>query len=683
MTDAIAFALLLAAGADSSTVCVRDASTGGALLDAQAVDSTGRSVLLAAECNRVSTGRWTIRRLGYEPRRVELSSQGGTVLVVLQRLSVGVAMLDSVRVLAGAAGADAGGVARTTVTTGVEQARERGIASVNGLIASMPYAAPRSARGESGLSLRGARREGVVITLDGLPLNDPATGTADVSDIPLVMLGSATVALGSDPMGAGPGASGGVLALHSATGRVLTLRGGAFGERVAEGGYEGTAGGARLAAALSYRQAENDFTFDNDAGASPDGSPTRERRVNNDERRGAVTLSAAGARAQALLLLSVGDRGMVGAANVRAYDADRSRTDRLLLRGQVAVGTATLVAGVRALQLGYRDPTRPVLDATSRAGAIDVEGRTSLFGLDARAGGGADRVTATGGIEQSRGRGFASLARTVGLAGARVEIGGRVDAVGSAGMQPSFNAAVHRRFEAGAKRSVGVGARVAQAIRVPSLYDLYFSSPQRLSVRALRPERVLLDAETNLSLSLPTTLGAMDLQGSLVARNTRDAIIWFPGNFGWSPANVGMERLRGGEARAALASPRSTLSVWTTAYHTNLSVGGLRIPTPYVARFAGGGSLLVHVAGSSGGAILRFNGRRPYTAGPRNVAFELPAVTLLDLSLSRRVHVGGSSALVALSLDNATGVRWQSVRGFPSPGRALAITLTLSPRFTP
>lgn len=683
MIDAMAFALLMAAGVDSSTVCVRDAATGVPLLDAQGVDSLGRVAALPGGCNRVAAGTWTIRRLGYQPRKVVLSAANDAVVVMLPRLGTRPTLLDSVRISALPAISGDGTVARTSATVGVQEARARGIASVNALIAAMPYTAPRSARGESGLSLRGARREGVVVTLDGLPLNDPATGTADVSDIPLVLLGSATVALGSDPMGAGPGASGGVLALHSTTGRVISLRGGAFGERMGEAGYAGTARGTRLGAALSYRQADNDFTFENDAGAIGDGTPARERRVNNDEQRGAVALSAASARATTLLMLSVGDRGMVGAVNVRAYDADRSRTSRLLFRSQFVAGPATFVLGARGLQLGYRDPTRPVLDATSRAGAVDVEARTTVFSLDARAGGGGDRVTATGGVEQSRARAFGSLGRSGQVAGTSVEVGGRVDVVGSAGTHPSFAAAAHRRVGLGGARSLALGARVAQALRVPSLYDLYFSSPQRLSVRVLRPERVLLDGETSLSLSMPSSLGVVDLQGSLVARNTRDAIIWFPGNFGWSPANVGMERLRGAEARATLSSGWATASGWTTAYRTDLSVGGLRIPTPYVARYAGGGSILANVAGASAGAILRVNGRRPYTAGPRNAAFELPAVALLDLSLSRRFYRAERSALVALSLDNATGVAWQSVRGFPSPGRALAITLTLTPRSGP
>jgi hypothetical protein len=125
------------------------------------------------------------------------------------------------------------------------------------------------------------------------------------------------------------------------------------------------------------------------------------------------------------------------------------------------------------------------------------------------------------------------------------------------------------------------------------------------------------------------------------------------------------------------------LSAWTTAYDTELRTGSLHIPTPYVARIAGGATLLAHVGATSASALLRTNGRRPFTAGPRARDFELPAVTLIDLSLARRLSVFHRTALLALSVENAGNVAWQSVRGFPSPGRSLAITITLDSPSTP
>ena len=104
-------------------------------------------------------------------------------------------------------------------------------------------------------------------------------------------------------------------------------------------------------------------------------------------------------------------------------------------------------------------------------------------------------------------------------------------------------------------------------------------------------------------------------------------------------------------------------------------------------RAVGRGQAIARAGQSTVSAVLRATGSRPFTAGPRNPAFELPGTTLLDIAVSHRVtarlvpHAPSPriDALIALSLENATGVSWQSVRGFPSPGRAWAVNITLGP----
>jgi outer membrane cobalamin receptor len=573
----------------------------------------------------------------------------------------------------------AGGTARTTADIDVDSARTTGISTIAGLLGAIPFTSLRGARGDVGLSLRGARREGVVVTLDGMPLNDPATGTADLSDIPLALLGSANVSLGADPVGAGSGASGGVLALHSVARRVLSAGAGSFGAHSLDGAYQGGAGGAMLAGSASYRAAANDFSFVNDAGAANPGSPVRERRVNNDERRGAVTLAGSNERMHGLLLLSGSERGMVGPANVRTYDGDRARTLRALVRAQSSVGAASISVGGRVLSLMYRDPTRPQLDSRAETYAGDVDGSGVWRAVAWRLGVGADRIAATGNIHQSRARAFVAASRNGRVGSTTFELGARVDAAGTLGALPSFSAELRRDVVRSEQRALFVAARVAQAVRVPTLYDLYFSSPQRLFVRTLRPERVLLDAELNGGGTLRTTLGVVDAQVAVVARTVHDAIVWFPGNFGFSPQNVGVERMQGIEARAALRPRWGALSGWVTAYDTDLRVEQLHIPTPYVASVAGGAQLVAVIRRFTASANLRATGARPYTAGPRNADFELPAVALLGGALSTPFSMMGAHALASLSLENAAGASWQQVRGFPSPGRTWAFTLTLSP----
>jgi hypothetical protein len=485
---------------------------------------------------------------------------------------------------------------------------------------------------------------------------------------------------GADPVNTGSGANGGVLALSSAATRLLSVRNGSFGQWAAEGSYTATRGATRWQAALSHRRALNDFSFLNVAGELP----VRESRVNNDETRSVLTASVMNGRTQWLALASVGERGMVGAANVRAYDEDRAQTSRVFVRGQVAVGNTVLITGVRHFDLRYRDPQQPVLDSRSSAWAADAEWRGAALSGTWRVGAGADQLTGTGSVLQRRSRGFAawgwqrtpSPAQRVGL-----DAGVRTDIVEGAGVQPTAAlGATWRALGSASGSSWSLLARGAQAVRVPTLYDLYFSSPQRLSVRALDPERVTLDASAGTQAVWQHARWRAVAEGSLVSRDTRNAIVWFPGNFGWSPANVGLERLRGTESRLDVTTARFSLSAWHTWYRSELQSGALHIPTPYVPQHSLATNGAWRVGTHTISTNVRVQGRRPYTAGPRNSLFELPAVTIADVAWSQRHRFNRVEALWAVTLENVTDVQWQSVRGFPMPGRGWSASLTLAPR---
>jgi hypothetical protein len=373
--------LALMQSSDSVRVCVRDGRSGEPLVGATVRVANepmrvARSACLALP--RAPGAPITITRVGYLPQVVALPSNAN-VFVSLTPMSqrrgtysLGFTTLATQNVVAARSAASAGQV---QVAISAEEARERNASGMAGVIALLPFTTLRSARGETGLSLRGARREQVVITLDGLPLNDPATGLADVSDVPLVAVQSATVQPGADPLGAGNGATGGVLALTSASHRLTSVRSGAFGQWVGEAAWAGTTRAVRWNTAASYRVAENRFAFVNDAGAQP----VIETRINNDERRAVVTVGLVARRTQWNVMASTGERGMVGAANVRAFDSDRSRNTRVLLRGQTALGTTMLTTGARLFRLHYVDPTRPALDSRASAWAGDVEWRGAAW----------------------------------------------------------------------------------------------------------------------------------------------------------------------------------------------------------------------------------------------------------------------------------------------------------------
>lgn len=653
-------------------VCVSDAITGAPLVGATVhAGAFTRTLSGACAALPLRAGELTVTRAGYRAATASVT-RADTLVIALAPAGRAPQSLPAQRI-----SATAEPVAQPSlVSQTVADARTRGAGTTASLITLLPFTQLRSARGETGLSLRGARREQVVMTLDGMPLNDPATGLADVSDIPLAAIGSATVAPGADPVGAGLGATGGVLALTTRAQRLVAVRTGSFGTQQVEAATAGTVGTVRWHVAASGRRAQNDFAFLNDAGAQP----VRETRVNNDESRLAMSGGVVAAHTQVALLASTSERGMVGPANVRTYDTDRARTHRVNARLQQAIGATLASVGVRHFTLAYRDPTRPALDSRAQAWAADADWRGTLGPGTWRVGAGGDGLTATGGLTQRRARAFAAygLERALRARG-RVELGARTDVVERVGAQPTGT--LGTTWALGTLHGVAVSAvaRTSQAVRVPTLYDLYFSNPQRLTVKVLAPERVTFDGSTGLAARVGQGARQATAEVLVVSRNTRDAIVWFPGNFGWSPANVGRESLRGMEARAAAEQGPWHGDAWLTHYDAMLTSNGLRIPTPYVARTAAGvrGQYARRVATLSANA--RYVGRRPYTAGPRDPFFELPAVWLVDGAVSHHRSVHRADVLVTLALDNATNARWQSVRGFPMPGRSWSLGITVEP----
>jgi outer membrane cobalamin receptor len=684
--------LVVVQSSDSVSLCVRDAATKAPVVGATVRRPGLPDLVLRDACVRVqlSGEMVAVSRVGYRPGTVRLDGPAdATHEIRLVPWSGGAAgdaatatatPLPVRRVTADTRGAARAGVVQAGLD--VSTARGRGVVTMNGLITLLPYTTMRSSRGESGLSLRGARREQVVIMLDGMPLNDPATGLADVADLPLSAVQTVTVTPGADPIGGGSGASGGVLALSTGVRRLVTVRGGSFGQRAMEAAWTGTMHAARWNAAVSRSRALNDFAFVNDAGASA----VRERRVNNDENRTVAMVGLVTSGMQWSGLFSEGTRGMVGPANVRSYDADRAHTSRALLRGQVTLGGTMLTAGARRFVLAYRNPSSPALDARANAWAADVEWRAAGRWGTWRVGSGADGLRGSGKVSQQRVRGFAAWGWNRANdpdrnQRAAIDVGVRADAIEYAGVQPSASAGTTWRL-AGTPRTtmVSVLARGSQAMRVPTLYDLYFSSPQRLTVRALDPERVEFDGNGGVQLAHHGAGWRAVGEFSAVSRDTRRAIIWFPGNFGWSPANVGRERLRGTEGRIELTTASLTMHAWHTWYAAELRSGSLNIPTPYVPRHSAAVSAAWRVGAATLSGIARYQGPRPFTAGPRNPFFELPAVTITDVAWSHRRTVARADALLSLAIDNVTDVRWQSVRGFPMPGRGWSAALTLTPR---
>ena len=666
----IAVALLVqvvVAFTPTRTVLVVDAGSGAPVARAEVTNGAGHGMTGGAGAVRIALAPGDtvrVRRVGYRAlahvAAVADRARDDTVRLALHPVA---SRLPAVVTSGSRDARDAG---RLGTARSVDEAREGGVSSTAQLLAELPYVSLRGARGEATLSIRGGRAEQVAVTLDGLSLVDPASGRADASDLPLVALGAVRARPGADGS-AGSGAVAGTIAFSSGEGSVASVRAGAYGARDVEGATSLAAGEGRLRVGAAWHEARNDFPFVNSDGAT--GADSTESRVNSDESRMALFASGAWSAAQFMVLATSAERGMAGPMNVRIHDADRGRTDRLFVRGALAVGNWTVALGVRAQMLAYRSAATPSLDFSARTLAPDHDIAGDVGPLAVRAGAGVESGDATGMALPTRARAFLAAEQAWMVRGVRVTAGARIDAIERAGAEPSLSLAVE------GTGPIAPYVRLGQAFRAPTLYDLYFASPGRLATRALDPERVVLDAEAGVR----ARIGGVDLGAAAFARDVRDAIVWFPGNFTWSPANVGLERVRGAEGEARISGPWYAASLWGSVTESTLDAAGFIVQTPYVPRVSGGASASVR-AGTVGVTTTAHGlGRRAFAAAPSSPATELPAVLLADVAVHWHVTMARSNLLLTAAITNLGDARWESVRRFPAVGRSWSLALTFVP----
>lgn len=612
-------------------------------------DAAGRFAIAA---HRGDTLR--VQRIGYRETRVVV----GEGELAIRMIPVA-ALLRSMRV------ADSTTAARMISTRTVAELREQGSTGLGAAIAAMPFVSARGARGENTISLRGARPEQVLVVVDGMPLNDPSTGRADVSDIPLSALGAIAVAGGSDATAYGSGASGGVVALSTGDGSTASLFGSSLGGVAAEGAYAFAPGTSRIRVGASVSSAQNRYRFLNDAGARD----TMERRDNADERRGALFTSAVAGRAQITALVAVRERGLAGPKNVREYDSARETSDRRFARIRFGSDRMITSVGVRRLAVRYRDDRDTGLASDAFGSTIDADIQLTLGSVTLRAGGAREHVWGTGLPEADRHSLFAGGAGRLRFGRTIADASARVDGAGGTTMRFSPTIAVERE---GVLRPF---VRIAQGFRLPAFYDLYIPSPLGFVATRVAPERVVLDGEAGVRAA---HRGAA-IVASVFERRTDDAIIWFPGNFSWSPKNVPRERVRGAEARVTVARARAAAELWGAHYTTRLFVDGITIPTPYVPRLSGGATGRVTAGRATLTASLSARGRRAYAIAAPSRRLELPGVLLADVHASYRLRAQRGDLLLSAGVLNVGNTPSESVRRFPVPGRSWQAGVTVHP----
>lgn len=512
--------------------------------------------------------------------------------------------------------------------------------------------------------VRGSAPEEVLVLVDGVSVNDPLTGRADLSRIPVDQVERVVLLPGAQTARAGGRAVAGVIEVTTKPrgGAELSSSAGSYGAWSAHG-----AGGLNAVSVTA------------DVAQLPDNYPARARDGTPSTRTNAGgTLWNACARfdgaIDGALRLSGSELGLPG--NITNPSPTARGSDHTALLSLQRDGALSWSATGEWIDTRATDPHAPPRNSsydvtTQSAGgggglmwrhptpsgswALGADGRYDRFWGDAVSPG-ADFAKAGLFANADLGRGAWLFSPAL-----------RLDRW-TGGPTAAVSARMDGEWHRGATvLSLGVGS----AVTPPVPFDLLFHEGVGVALNPdLRPERVVWEVSADLrqGLRLGAMAGTLSLHG--YDGRVNDLVVWAAGvNFVWSPQNVNVVR-RGGEVELEL-QPAAT---WSLAAGAALSfinfAGAPYYPVAYRPRDT------EHARVAWSRAAWRFDldwrrlGARPQFD---NGDFNLPPIGLLDAGAERRV---GQAFLLRLDVRDLTDRRPEYVAGLPLPGRTISVTLT-------
>jgi outer membrane cobalamin receptor len=524
------------------------------------------------------------------------------------------------------------------------------------------------------VSIRGSRPEDVLVLLDGVPLNDPVTGRADLSVIPTSTLHSATLLRGAASTSLGSGAGAGALLLTS---RRVTGTGGGLGLRLEslggrgldmEAGTVGRAG--RVGMTLSVSEAENEYDFVN---SILPGSPVEKRR-NADFRSVNSTVTAGVGALRGSVRFDASERGVPGRMGTSLYDSARAEDRAWTTFAGLETSRARTSASWRHHTLMYRDNelvtgSSQQVDEFRLAANMRTGGRVPVT-VGARL----TRETVRGdGIEGSPGRTVVGLqiASALSAGDFRIDPALAMDVSdGVTAISPQIG------LTWAANPSTRVWGRAGRGFRLPTFGDLYFAS--QYLVRAnpdVSPERIVLDAELGAAGSWKIGGARLEGETALWARRTEDPIVWLASAVAvWSPRNLEHLDSRGLEVALGLAAPEAhfgwRIQVAGTLERNRVGFGSNRNALPYQPAATARLTVQAWRRGTGGRVDLRHTGARTTSvAGTRR----LDPFTTVDVSLSQSLGRAGVGLSFLARIENPLHQRYELIELFPEPGRRLVL----------
>ncbi|HYH78392.1 MAG TPA: TonB-dependent receptor plug domain-containing protein [Longimicrobium sp.] len=553
--------------------------------------------------------------------------------------------------------------------------------------------------GERTISIRGSAADEVLVLVDGAPLNDPVTGSADLSAVPAGDVERVTVLPGARTARYGPRAQAGVVLIETRAARArqaAELSAGSLGERSGRGEVGAALGRGAWSAGAHLRRIGGGFDYVRDV-----NDPTVVRRVNAGLREwsafGALSSPLAGGELRLRGGWDALERGLPGLGHTPSPDASeelgRGRASAAWRRAGERTSLAMTLSG-SAQRVRFSDPAPPFglpYDDTTRVrtgvARVDAERLLSESRLLRSLGGGVE--TGVQHVEAGALSTTAPRTRTdfgaFGHAGGALSIS-RKEVALSAEARADRDGVTGDWFVSRAlSASTVVGAlRVQLANRSsftpPSLGDQFFREGVGVVPNPdLRPERVPSEWEASAQYARAAGPAEIAVSASAFTGGVKGMIVWLPDfAFRWSPRNLDVSR-RGVDARAEVGVPAANLRVsgaWSVARMTYLR-DGQDTDVQVVYRPRHSGLFTAQWAPGPWRAELsaRYTGLR-YPVPDRVNA--LPGFWSADLGVSRAWRVGRWAAVTAVDVDRVFDQTQSLIAGYPEPGRRVRFDLRLS-----
>lgn len=549
------------------------------------------------------------------------------------------------------------------------------------------------------ISIRGSSADQVLVLVNGVPLNDPLTGQADLSLVPLSAVEQITVLRGAQSARYGPRALGGVIAVDTRQpdgGEAqATLGAGRWGTHHASGRLALRGGGARqLAATLGAEW--RDFGGRFPIAIPPERGGGTGIRDNADA--DALTLDGAvgieGSRVGGRVHAEFFDvaRGMPGTVVQPSLSA-RQTQRRASLGGEGRVrfghGAATLGLTAQRQDGTFTDSTPPFgapydqrTRVTTLLGTATVTQRIAgghfTTGVEGR------RLDVTSNTLDDDARdavrfgGFWATYRAPSFRRGRWEIGTSVGARADAAtltrgvvLSPQIGVDVRRGQWSGE-------VRWAQAYNPPSLADLFFQEGVQIKANPnLGAERVRDEWTVAVSVrDIQAGWLRAELSAAVYRADIGGMIVWSPDfRYVWSPANFDVQR-RGVDFAARLTPRGEAFTLSGSAAYTDVRHTGpvLLGQVPYRPRWTATGSAESRPFGLETRLSYRYTGARP--TAPGSDLNLLDPMHMIDLRLARDLTLGRTRLRVAGLVDNVLDSRAAMLIDYPFPGRLFRAELT-------